>query len=306
LEAQKQFGEIEGSGSFLFAMHNLKTASASENPNYFKLGFGIKTDIATNLQAEMNLTGYLARHSNSSTFGRLYPKIGFTLTPVKNWTAFAQFTAEVQQSSLFGVVDQLPFVDNNVTVHHQDVKADFILGARTQLMNNIRAQVSVRYRRIREYPIFVETLNSGIWNVGYGGMTSIVSLESEALYTITDNDLFTGTLTIQNASNDILDAEVPYIPSMVLSAFYQHRFSKRLMTEASMSWMGHQANLNSSAPVYSSVGPHLLLNAKAEYGIMEYVRIFLNMSNILNQQYEQWNRYRELPFMMAAGIVLQW
>jgi outer membrane receptor protein involved in Fe transport len=306
MQAQKQFDNVEGTASIFYAGDYLKVASPSVNPNYFKLGGGMKTKLSDLVAAELNLFGYLARHSNSVTFGRVYPKLNLTLTPIQRWTVFAQYSSEVKRSSLASLVERSPYISNDAIVHHQDVKSDFTLGARMEISKDLRTQAGIRYQRIRDYPICIEDHDSGVWNIGYDGLVSIVSFETEALYSLSENDFLTASLTIQNATNDILDAEVPDEPSVQLSTFYQHRFSKRLATEATVTWIGHRANLSSSHATYSSVDPYLTVSAKGEYRITEYVHMFLSMDNLLNQHYEHWKHYLELPFTMTAGIVLQW
>jgi outer membrane receptor protein involved in Fe transport len=51
---------------------------------------------------------------------------------------------------------------------------------------------------------------------------------------------------------------------------------------------------------------HLVLGIRGEYAAFRSLDVFLDIQNLTNTRYDEWNGYRALPFVMTAGIGFRW
>jgi outer membrane receptor protein involved in Fe transport len=59
--------------------------------------------------------------------------------------------------------------------------------------------------------------------------------------------------------------------------------------------------------IHASTLPSILLvSVRGEYRLFQQARVFLDVQNLLNEQYEYWRGYQENPFVVSVGIIIRW
>ncbi|MEX2351850.1 MAG: hypothetical protein WD529_05375 [Balneolaceae bacterium] len=93
---------------------------------------------------------------------------------------------------------------------------------------------------------------------------------------------------------------IPFTESYGFDGSITIRPVQRLLLEGWTEIVGPKTN-----PQGENVNSFLHLGARLEYRITERIGVYGKMLNLLNQDYEIWDGYRERPFQVYAGITLK-
>jgi len=109
-------------------------------------------------------------------------------------------------------------------------------------------------------------------------------------------------LNFTSAEEDVIPSgEIPYVPRWKGSA---------LVTTNPVSWFEFSGWMDMSGKRKSVDGESLdgfvQLGARTDIRVHSRFGVYLKAMNILDQKYEVWQRYQELPFQFYGGITLHW
>ncbi len=109
-------------------------------------------------------------------------------------------------------------------------------------------------------------------------------------------------LNYTSAEEDVIPSgEIPYVPRWKGSV---------LVTTNPVSWFGFSGWMDLSGKRKTLDGESLdgfvQLGARTDIRVHPRFGIYLKARNILNQEYEVWQQYQELPFQIYGGITLHW
>ncbi len=117
------------------------------------------------------------------------------------------------------------------------------------------------------------------------------------------NDYIAAKLTATISHNSETGSGVQYLPVFEVGASYTREIVTHLTGVATLTLI-HQrkdnvVNINTLPSI-------LLIGLRCEYALIQQATVFLDVQNLLNQQYEYWRGYQEDPFILSAGIALRW
>jgi hypothetical protein len=155
----------------------------------------------------------------------------------------------------------------------------------------------VEYFSTDNIPFYINPDNSGIFKVTTGDATNY-KLFLNLLYHLGPYGYLYSSINYFNLENSD-SKSIPYYPSFEGSLSYGYYFSKEWKAEAKLSYLGERfADIENERKLDGI----LLLGLKVDYNIESNLRIFLELSNLLNAKPFIWEGYEEKPFDAAAGI----
>ena len=172
--------------------------------------------------------------------------------------------------------------------------------------NKIRAGVS--YLSGKNYPVFqrsdyevgfpvIETI-PGHYQVEYQNVTI------QRAYAGIDVDLIREKLWfdvegyMQNPRISA-DQKIPYTESYGIKGAVSIRPVDRLLVEGWGNFVGSRETLNNT-----ELDPYLHLGTKVELRLTDRIGVYGKMLNLLNQEYEIWEGFKERPFQIYGGITV--
>jgi hypothetical protein len=277
--------------------------SAIGDPYFIQLGLSARYQILEKVDVVGGGTFYLVRGSDTGSGARIYPRLSVSWY-AENWLiVFARFEPYIQRNSLASTVESSPYVVNDARVRHPEYFNNFSLGTELTLSSSVKGRVSLNYKRVENLPIYVGVALPGVWRVDHFGTTRIISMEGEVYADITENDNLGATIAIRSSRNSDSDKAVPYLPLVLMSALYQHRFPIGLTLATSLQFIGKQyVDLQEQR----SIASFTLLDIKAEYQIIPRLSAALMFDNLLDQKQIWWEGYAGLRRTVSLGMSYMW
>lgn len=231
-----------------------------------------------------------------------YPYVLLDLRVTSRHTAFLSFRPSPEFAALEDHLDRNPYLSGGASMRHPIARLAVSGGLESDWSAWLSTRLWIEYKSMTEYPFYVDSTNSGMWLLAYGGKTSITSFHIDAVANITSNDYFAFKSTSRVTSNTVTQ-HIPYAPEFEASASWTHRFMDVLDISPGVGMVSRQdADLAGT----SRVEGHLWTGMKVEYLGLGDLRFFLNVTNFMNQNYETWKGYRAEPFRMSAGLTYRW
>jgi hypothetical protein len=161
----------------------------------------------------------------------------------------------------------------------------------------------MEFRRLTDEPLYDDSSDSGLGSLMYGGTTTIAGAQVDAVANITPIDYFGIAFAVRSGRNDLVNAEVPYLPSVELSAHYRHEFPVNVTLTADI---GAYSERRAAAFVDRVAPGGFWAGLKAEYDGVERMTLFMNIENLLNRKDQVWRGYRIEPLRVDVGISYRW
>ena len=277
--------------------------SALHNPYLTQISLAVRKQFSDQVDLVVGGSAYLGRGSQTERVGKFYPKIQVSWFMVESITLFANYTPHVQRGSLSNVVEESPYVVNDVGIRNAEYYHDAALGAQLNLPSSMTARLTFNYQQIRNNAIYIDPLATGMWIPSYFGTTRLLSVEGEFYVDLTDADHFSASAVVRSSRNSVTGNEIPYFPLAQLSGLYQHRFSFGLSVGSTFQIFGKQYTdplAQESLPAFT------VLDLKAEYEIMRQLSIAFMLNNILDEDQIRWKGYRGIPRTVGLALNLSW
>lgn len=320
LQASTQIQLLSGwlgfSGSFLFGTHDLSgTPGVALQP--LPVGFYATSGLSRSIYnlrlggsyGNSSLLGvfsysigadyYQYRDDSSNTVAKIFPAIraSYRISPVVS--LFASFSGSVRKADLSSFVSKDMYVDGAIPLVNTQVNADFMLGMRLEVTDNLELMPNVRVRSAKYFPVFI-SYPTKINELLYVGKAEITSLSVTAKYRLSDLSARM-VLRYEKASADSLSS-IPNIPALDANFGLTYRITEKLSAEAGLLFLsGRYADLALS----EKVDPAGLLNARLAYDF-NFAKIpfevFAGGDNILDEKYFIWHGYREFPMTLYVGL----
>lgn len=301
--ADRSVDDLILKGTVAFWGSSYSAPSATGSPYHFQFGVSARYRMAPQLDVLGGATVYALRSSDAENKGVIYPMIGVSWYAVPWMTLFARFEPYVERNSLSSIAGQVPYVVNDVVIHHPRHFNKTSVGAEFDWNRSVTSRVSVGYEQVLRYPIAVESAAGGLWNVEYFGRTRILSFEGELFARITDRDDLGASVTVRSSRNSVTQAAIPYLPSVSLSTLYQHRFPFDLTVGASLQLIGERYT---DLSAMSTLDPVTVLDLKGEFMIIRPLSVALMFNNILDRKQTLWDGYSGIGRNIAVSLSYTW
>ncbi len=215
----------------------------------------------------------------------------------------ASYDPAVKPASLSSEVFDNKYLSGVSKLRHTDDQQDVTLALESSWSEETRTRVTVRVRSMLDYPLYADSLSQGIWQLAYGGRTTIASFSVGIFAKFAANDYFSGTFTANASRNSLTGSTVPYLPTIAIGASYTRQFASRWTGIAQLSLIHQQKD---NVVRISTMPSILLIGLRGEYRFFRQATAFLDVENLLNQTYQYWRGYQENPFVLSAGVAIRW
>ncbi|MBI5464256.1 MAG: TonB-dependent receptor, partial [Ignavibacteriales bacterium] len=96
--------------------------------------------------------------------------------------------------------------------------------------------------------------------------------------------------------------QVPYMPGIEVSSWFNHKFSDGFETYAAAKAIGGRTSSLSGNTLPAAA----IVDVGAEYRIVESMSVTIELRNVTNQRYELWRGYAAVPLTMSVYATLRW
>lgn len=249
------------------------------------------------------LNGYTIEGMSGQKGSYFYPDIRVQHRLSRSQTLFFGFHPSVIFATLRERTRQFPYLASTATVRHTVERLAFSSGIESEWSDKLRTRISMEFRRLTDEPLYDDSSDSGIGSLMYGGTTTIAGAQVDAVANITPIDYFGIAFAVRSGRNDLINAEVPYLPSVELSAHYRHEFPVNVTLTADI---GAYSERRAAAFVDRVAPGGFWAGLKAEYDGIERMTLFMNIENLLNRKDQVWRGYRIEPLRVDVGISYRW
>ncbi|MDT8325227.1 MAG: hypothetical protein RRA94_14035 [Bacteroidota bacterium] len=279
-----------------------ESAAGSTRPFFTDVGASTRYSFDPNTGVDVAARMYVYRGSDHAAQFRFYPTVLLRHRIDDSWTLHGGYAPAVQERSLTGYLQVNPYTMLASAVRHTDIPLRFEAAASFDNRQRTSARVTASYSASRSWARF-ELLPDPVrqqWHLRYDGSSSILDFRGDLAHSFNENTRLQGSAVFRTSHNDVVDGDIPYLPSYEVRLLLQHDFPFDLRLQSSVQLAGEQHNAEGQAlPAW------LLLGLELEYRILDSVALFLRFDNILDQRYERWDDYRERPFFMMGGVLVR-
>jgi len=279
-----------------------EAAEGSTRPYYLHIGAETeyRFDEQTSLDVRARIYSY--RGSDHASQFRLYPTALLRYRLTDAWALHGGYAPEVRERSLTGFLRLNPYMMLASTIRHSDLPLRFVAGASFDNRQRTSARITASYASSQSWARF-SLLPDPVrqqWELRYDGSSTVLDLQGDFAHAFSDRTRLQGMALFRTSHNDVVDGDIPYLPSYEVRVLLQHDFPFDLRLQSTLQLAGEQHSSEGEAlPAW------LLLGLELEYRVTQNVAAFLRFDNLLDQSYENWDDYRERPFFMMGGVVIR-
>jgi hypothetical protein len=277
--------------------------NSSSGLSYIDLMVGSERYTWKAFSLQGSIHGYLASGMEDQRFARLYPHLDVAYQFNDQQTLSVSYVPEIEPGSLSSGVYANRYLSATSIVKHTDDQQDATLAIESEWSARMRTRFAAHVQSINDYPLYADSLSRGIWSLAYGGRTTIASFSGEIFAKLPANDYFAAKLTATMSSNSETGSAVPYLPVFEIGTSYTREIVSHVTGVATLTLIHQRKDNVVNVNTLPSI---LLIGLRCEYLLIQQATVFLDVQNLLNQQYEYWRGYQENPFVLSAGIALRW
>ncbi len=299
--AEKRMDRILIKGSVDLWRDNYSSPSISQNPHLAGFLLDARYDLASRIQVSGGLGLYSVQGSTGDADFRLFPVAGVFWQTNDRISLSARFAPFLQRSSLSWLLQQNPYLVNDVHVRHPDYHTNFEVAADVDASASVSGRVAFTYQRADNLPVFIERTNGssarpdgrwGTWDIDYSGTTRIFGLDAEVSANLTPESFALISFAWRNAENSTTGESIPYSPKVQVGAAYRHSFDFGVVLQTDLNIYGSQfAEMGETG----SLKGYTLWDIKGEYEVLPLFVLGFGVQNILDQSYERWRGYLGVP-----------
>ncbi len=291
---------LRGMGHFLFASVSRVT---STDISYIDIGVGFARVWWNQLFFEESNHLYYAKSSAGQGSSRIYPEIqaGYQLNPIH--VLSVSYLGSVRPVTLASQIELNPYLSASARIRHADVPWDVTGALESNWNEKVQTKLSVRYQLAKDFPLYADSLRTGMWTLVHSGQTTITTGALDAFAKFSANDYFSTRIAINTSLNSETQKQVPYIPDFETSIHYKYWFPFGLTISPTVSYL-HSRETN--VVNFEKLPGFFLVDTKVEYDAFPKLRAFVYFHNITDKRYELWKGYQAPPFMVTGGLDFRW
>ncbi len=246
---------------------------------------------------------YVAKGMVNQKLTRIYPDVTVGYSLSNEHLASISYAGSVKFLELASAFAAHPYLAANSLLRHTDRSRQVLGAVESDWSPGLRTKFSVSYEYINDYPLYADPLNTGIWQLSYGGKTRLWNIRAEGFAKLTPNDYVSAKVSANSSKNSITQLPVPYLPEFEIVGSYTHAFSFGLNVSPSASYQHQRETDLVSTQKLPGV---FQFGFYTDYEPIAALRVFLDFHNITDKQYELWRGYRAPPFLVRGGASFRW
>jgi|GEM_PF-1431571 len=273
-------------------------ADNAVRPFYIRSGVDTRYGSTSSLFFDGGVHMYLYRGNDHPTYFRFYPRLLLRTRLSDNYELFGGYEPEVLERTFDAMLTTNPFLMLSTPLRHTDIPLLIRTGVSYDNRSHSSGRLSIEYLATTSWPRF-DLLSDPVrqqWELGYGALTSIFSMRLEMSHHFTSATRVHLSTLLRASHDNELDDRVPYLPGLEVRTLLTHTFPFGLELHTTAQLVGEQRANDADIPAW------LLLALEAEYRPWKHVGIFLQLSNLLDHEYQQWTGYSERPFFLMSGV----
>lgn len=217
----------------------------------------------------------------------------------KNFTLFGKVKTGLNSKPYSTFFDENPYIDYKTVIDfaYDIIKIDIF--AYFHPTEKMAISIGGGYNSIDRMPFYTDNTN-GTFAVNYD-LAKGINVEAESWIDISPKDKITAN--VKTAFYTFTDGKsVPYIPNFKLSTKYERDLATNFKANIGLAIIG---------PCFTDIANTTKLNAYVdlslglEYKLLKKFSIFINTSNLLNQNIYIWNGYKERSLFFNGGLIWQ-
>ncbi|SHG89183.1 TonB-dependent receptor [Flagellimonas flava] len=312
-------------GSFQNTSLNNTVNDEEINYGQFQVGINpsllvLRDDLTLNLGANF-VYGMDTENSDGNFY--IYPAVTASYRLVDETViAYGGIEGQLNQNSYYGFVQDNPFVSPTLSILPTDQQYEGYVGLKGQLLSNVGYNIKGSYTAENRKPLFLlnpqnlfRTDEKGYY---YGNSFQVFYDDVKTLgifgeLNIDVNRNFTLGVNAEFYDYDTeTDNPAWNLPSIKGSVFMDYQINKQWYLGANLFYVGERDDLVAQAleNATPSEFPATIVtldgffdaNAHAGYRFNEQLSIFVKASNIANNDYQRWAKFRVQGFQALAGV----
>ncbi|MEP0272413.1 TonB-dependent receptor [Ekhidna sp.] len=232
-----------------------------------------------------------------------YPDVRVDYDLSDKWLIYGILSGGQTWNGLQELLNENEFLDDSLAISHVEYTYKFGGGIKGSPIKNLLFDASLISSSTKGLPFFVPSINdSSRYNLAYDTEpVNIISLKSSVSYMPTATSMYGASLEINGYSVKTLDR--PWNrPTYIFKAHTSHNIKERIIVSAYLSSMGgirSPANVNFG---YVNLSAFVDVGLGAKYLITERASAFIDVNNLLNNEYERYLGYptRGLAFKIGG------
>ncbi|MGB9772445.1 MAG: hypothetical protein ACPL4I_00270 [Bacteroidota bacterium] len=210
------------------------------------------------------------------------------------------FRSGYESRTIYDLLKINPYLGYSTEIHLEREKYHIHSGMTFPLGGLLRGSISLSVAQEDEFPEFVDSSSSGIWNVYYASGVTITKLRFEILGQLSEVDRSSLSLELTSVNDPAFPKKVvPYVPISHMFLTWDHALMAELQAGIQIEYRSSVFTDWSNEHAIAGV---LVINAHGEYVLSNAVHIRAEICNALNATYYRWKGYRERPLFLSLGL----
>lgn len=279
------------------------TGSSSASLPYLEVTVGSTRLSWGRFFAQASAHAYLAKGMLDQSVRKIYPNmtIGYHFPA---WTLLSlSYSGGVRYNALTDFVGAHPYLSGTSLIRHSDVPVDVTGALETDWNTAWRTRFSAHYQSVRDYPLYTERGQRGVWSAAYFGTTSLMIYQADLFANFNSNSYFGLSAAWNSTKNSATQLKVPYVPEFQITGMYSRAILSGLSVSPWSSFVGRRAVDLSGG---SRLPSYLIIGLKADYSGLGSLHLFVDVQNATDKKYEEWRGYRAAPFLVSVGTSYHW
>lgn len=231
----------------------------------------------------------------------------FTIkTPIwaTRFVAHAGFTGQIIQNTFQQLTTKNPFLYNQYDIK-QTKELRAYVGLDASLKNNISFGGTVAWKQWNNLPVFKNdyalTSEGRYYGIDYGHKIQAITIDAYFKYQYSEKIALVGTGSWTNFIHKDNLTKIYHEPQVKIGVDVQTRLAKGLSINAKIEYWDrifykNEFNATKKLPSFLDV------SLQGEYELIPRLSVFLQLNNLLNNQYSRWNQYPVYGTTIVGGL----
>jgi hypothetical protein len=286
---------------------------------YFNIGFSpnfeiLRENLTLSLGAKLY---YSITNTDDTSKFYIYPNLTASYK-IKDQAliAYAGVIGDLQQNSYKNFVRKNPFVSPTLLIKRTSMQYNAYAGIKGLLNNNIRFNAKVAYSSETDKPLYklnpTMTDGSNLVDEGYEAGNSFqviyddvntINISGELIIDLTKEFKFGGNIEFNSYSLDKQDHawNLPMVKATLLAKYTRKKWS----IGSDLFFASNRKDeliFNPLSSIRITNASYFDVNLNGLYNINDKFSVFVNLNNILNNNYQEYTNFRVQGFQVFAGL----
>lgn len=276
---------------------------SSESISLFQANLGTTRYWWSTLFVQGSAHLYVAKGMSDQRLTRLYPQVSLGFLIDTRHLISLSLTGQVEFVDLPTAISSHPYLDAASAFRHTDRARQSLLAVESDWTPSLRTKLSVLYEDVYDYPLYGDPLKTGIGRFIYTGKTTLLHFRAEGFAKFTSNDYVGAQVRLLSSENSVTGLAVPYLPAFEMVGSYTHAFPFGVSVSTQAVYRHRR---ETDLAMSQKLSGFFLLDISAEYQPVSWLRVFLNIHNMTDKNYEVWKGYPAPPLLVTGGASVRW